>query len=141
MENVIYPGLLLRIKAAVTDYVILLLLIFSISFIFNEFENVPNYLRIAAFVFIFLLYDPLFTSLFGGTIGHRFNGIRVKKEGNKEKNIFFHFALIRYLLKVFLGWISLLTINENPKGKAIHDVAVGSIVIFKNDKKKTISYI
>ncbi len=131
MENVIYPGILLRIKAALTDYLILLALIFSVSFIFKEFDHVPNYARIIAFVFIFLLYDPLLVSLFGGTIGHHFNGIKVRREENEKKNIFFHLALIRYIIKVFLGWISFFTINGNQKVKAIHDLAVGSIVIFK----------
>ena len=131
MENVIYPGILLRIKAALSDYLILLALIFSVSFIFKEFDHVPNYARIIAFVFIFLLYDPLLVSLFGGTIGHHFNGIKVRREENEKKNIFFHLALIRYIVKVFLGWISFFTINGNQKGKAIHDLAVGSIVIFK----------
>ena len=131
MENVKYPGILTRIKALFTDYVILLLFIFSISFIFNEFENVPNYARITAFVFIFFLYDPLFTSLFGGTIGHRFNGVLIKREADEQKNIYFHLAIIRFVLKFYLGIISLFTVGSDPKRRAIHDKAVGSIVLFK----------
>ena len=45
------------------------------------------------------------------------------------KNISFPFALVRYLLKMFLGWISLLTITANDKKKAIHDFVAKSVVI------------
>jgi uncharacterized RDD family membrane protein YckC len=43
-------------------------------------------LRIAAFLFVFVFYDPIFTSLFGGTLGHIMFGIRVKGEDD-ESNI------------------------------------------------------
>jgi uncharacterized RDD family membrane protein YckC len=38
-------------------------------------------------------------------------------------------AYFRYLLKVFLGWISFLTASFNPGKRAIHDLATGSIMV------------
>lgn len=132
MENQTYPGVSTRVKAVVTDSVILVIFMLGAASMFDSINNVPDYARIAAFVFIFLLYDPLFTSSFGGTIGHFLFGIRVKRANNPKKNILFPLALFRYLIKALLGWISLITVSGNKKGKAIHDMVVQSVVIYNN---------
>ena len=129
MEEEKYATLPIRVKAAVIDGIILIALSYLISEIFSSFDTIPQYIRIISFVFIFILYDPLFTSIYGGTIGHSYSGIRVKRESDSSKNILFPFALLRFVVKFFLGWISLLTTSMNPKKKAIHDFVVGSIVL------------
>ncbi|MBK7033402.1 MAG: hypothetical protein IPH49_09075 [Ignavibacteria bacterium] len=55
--------------------ILVLLLSYSLSF----FESVPDEVRIIGYVCIFILYDPLLTSLFGGTIGHMMLGLRVRR--------------------------------------------------------------
>lgn len=127
--TVTYATLPDRIKAALIDSVLLIIVMFILSEMLSQFENVPSYIRMLIFVFLFILYDPLFISLFGATIGHSYCNISVKKENNFNKNIAFPQAVIRYILKITLGWISLLTTNGNEKKKAIHDYAVGSIVV------------
>jgi uncharacterized RDD family membrane protein YckC len=129
--EIIYPGVFDRIKAAVTDSFVIVAFIALLSNVFSNLDNVPNSYRIVGFIFIFILYDPLFTSLFGGTIGHMIMKIRVKRTSNTEKNILFHSAIIRYIVKVLLGWISLLTVGTNKKHLAIHDMIAGSIVLHK----------
>jgi len=126
----VYPDLIERIKAVFVDMLVLIFLMFIFSTIFSSFQSVPNELRIGAFVFIFLLYDPIFTSLLGGTIGHMLIGIRVKQSENKEKNINFFAALLRFLCKSALGWISLLTVSSHKEKKAIHDSVVNSVVVY-----------
>jgi len=74
--------------------------------------------------------------LFGGTIGHFLIGIRVKRERKPEKNIIFPFALIRFVVKATLGWISLLTVSNNLKRKAIHDHMIGSVVIYSDPNEQ-----
>ena len=134
-----YPGVFDRIKAIMTDGIVVVVYMFVASYIFSLFESVPDNARIIAFVFIFLLYDPIFTSLFGGTIGHMMLGIRVKRESDEQKNILFHKAILRYLAKVLLGWVSLLTVSGNKKRKAIHDFLVGSVVVYaKSEQDKNI---
>lgn len=134
-----YPGVFDRIKAIMTDGIVVVVYMFVASYIFSLFESVPDNARIIAFVFIFLLYDPIFTSLFGGTIGHMMLGIRVKRESDEQKNILFHKAILRYLVKVLLGWVSLLTVSGNKKRKAIHDFLVGSVVVYaKSEQDKNI---
>ena len=131
MKEKVYPKVLDRVKAVMTDSVILIIFIFLITFIFDSFENVPDNARVIAFIFIFILYDPIFTSFFGGTVGHKAFGLRVKRENYQLKNILFPLAIIRFIVKALLGWISLLTVTENKKGKAIHDYLVNSVVIYK----------
>ena len=80
MEIENYPNVLDRVKAVVADSVIIILFMLIATYLFSLFENVHENVRILAFVFIFLLYDPLFTSIFGGTIGHMMFGLRVKRE-------------------------------------------------------------
>jgi uncharacterized RDD family membrane protein YckC len=127
----IYPGVFDRIKAAVTDSIVIVVFIVILTLIFSQFSNVPDGFRIAGFIFIFLLYDPLFTSIFGGTIGHMIMNIQVKRSSNSEKNILFPVSIIRYIVKVLLGWISLLTVGSNKKHLAIHDMVVSSIVLYR----------
>ena len=122
----------MRVKAIVSDWIVLLILMFGISFAFNKIENVESNMRIAAFIFVFVLYDPLFTSLFGGTIGHKMNGLCVKRASNHEKNILFPIAVLRFLGKSALGTISLLTAPGNQEGRAIHDLIAGSIVLYEH---------
>lgn len=131
MSEKIHPGVLDRVKAVVTDSIVIVAFIIIVTYTFSIFDTVPDQMRIIAFVFIFILYDPIFTSIFGGTIGHMTMGIRVKREKNTKKNIIFPLAIIRFIVKTLLGWISLLTVSGNSKGKAIHDYLVGSVVIFK----------
>jgi len=130
-----YPGVFDRIKAIMTDGIVVVVYMFVAAYIFSLFESVPDNARIIAFVFIFLLYDPIFTSLFGGTIGHMMLGIRVKRESDEQKNILFHKAILRYLVKVLLGWVSLLTVSGNKKRKAIHDYLVGSVVVYAKSEQ------
>lgn len=132
MENEEFPGISDRIKANTTDYLVLCILLMAVTSFSESRPDLPLGVRISLFVFIFLVYDPLFTTLFGGTIGHYMNGIRVKRADDRTRNIPFHAAVIRYILKVFLGIISFITINSQKSNSAIHDYAADSIVIFKD---------
>ena len=133
-NNIIYPGILIRIKSLFLDYVILILIIFFISFLFKKLDEVPDSLRIGSFIFTFILYEPLFVSLFGGTIGHYSNGIRVKRLNNRNKNILLPIAIFRYIVKITLGWLSLITVNRSEENQAIHDLIANSVVIYKKKK-------
>ena len=135
----IYPAIPDRVKAIMTDSIVIILFMFLTTYAFSQFEHVPDNARIIAFLFIFGLYDPIFTSLFGGTIGHFIIGIRVKREKNQEKNIIFPLAIIRFIIKVILGWISLLTMSRDEQNRAIHDFLSGSIVIYSEEIQNELS--
>lgn len=134
MTRQTYPGIIDRMKAILLDAFVLILFMFAFSALFEAIGKVPDSARIWAFLFVFVLYDPLFTSAFGGTLGHMANGLRVKRENDPSKNVLFPLALVRYLVKACLGWISLLTVSADPKGKALHDMLVGSVVVFNTPR-------
>jgi len=131
---IIYPGVIERVKAAFADGVIVVIMMISISELFSKFEHVPDNARIAAAIFIFGLYDPIFTSLFGGTLGHLSMKLQVRNENNQAKMIILPLAILRFMIKLFLGWISLLSIGSSEKRRAMHDIASGSVVIYKNQE-------
>ena len=118
------------VRAGAVMLVILLVLIILVTHVLSFFEYVTNMVKLIALALIFTLYDPILTSIFGGTIGHIIVGIRVKNEKDLNRNIIFPFAVARFLIKVTLGWISVMTIMLNEKGKAVHDIAVKSVVIY-----------
>ncbi|WP_117882746.1 RDD family protein [Aureibaculum luteum] len=126
IEYAILPS---RVKALFIDTIIIVALIFLASEILAQFEYVPNYVRIIIFILFFHLYDPLFVSIYGGTIGHSKMGITVRDAQNPKNKINFIRALFRFVFKVALGWISFLTISGNKKKQAIHDLIGNSIVI------------
>jgi uncharacterized RDD family membrane protein YckC len=131
MNYTTYGTLIKRVKAIIFDLLVLVGLGLLATSILERFENSPDSARLIAFAFVFFLYDPLFTSFAGGTIGHLIMGLRVKREPDEEKNIIFPLAIVRFIIKAFLGWISLLTVSGNTKKKALHDMIVNSVVIVK----------
>lgn len=125
----IYATLQSRIKAAVIDGIILIVLMYSTTEILKYVDDVPSALRMYLFILFFVLYEPLMVSIFGFTAGHYYSDIKVKRANNLRKNIIFPLALLRFILKFFLGWISLLTVTGTEKKQAIHDKVANSVVI------------
>jgi hypothetical protein len=101
---------------------------FLLASLFDNFTHVPDAVRAASFIALFLVYEPLCTTL-GCTLGNYIKRIRVKKATNTAHRINFLQAVIRYVLKVLLGWISFLTIHSNNQKRAIHDFASGSVMV------------
>ena len=122
-----YPDIISRVKAVLIDALVLILLMYLATLLLAYFEDPKASVRIAVLVFIIVLYDPLFTSIWGGTIGHIINGLRVTRLTDPEKNILFPLAVLRFILKTALGWISLLSVTGDDKKRAIHDIAIGSL--------------
>lgn len=127
--NPIYSSLQNRIKAAVIDGVLLIVMMYSVAEILKSFNDVPSSLRMYLFVLLFVLYEPLMVSIFGFTAGHYYSDIKVKRMNKPDKNIIFPLAFLRFILKFFLGWLSLLTVTGTEKKQAIHDKVVNTIVI------------
>ncbi|MGB0521530.1 MAG: RDD family protein [Flammeovirgaceae bacterium] len=127
-----YPSLLDRVKAVSIDTFVLVLFMVGASLSFSHFGEIPEAARISVILAI-LLYDPICTSSFGGTLGHLFVGIRVKRADDVERNLILSVAIIRFILKTGLGWVSLLTVTGNRKKQAIHDFAAHSVVVYKGE--------
>lgn len=124
-----YASLIDRIKATFIDSLVIVGMLFAATEILTFFENVPDLVKMFLFVFIFFLYEPIFVSLYGNSIGHSYMGLCVRKEKDRAKKISFPAAILRFLCKAFLGWLSLLTVTGSSKKQAIHDVLVSSIIL------------
>jgi uncharacterized RDD family membrane protein YckC len=124
----IYPGLKERIQSTFIDSILIIVLMYLFTTILEKFDNVPDWVRIALFVGIFITYEPLCMT-FGATLGNYMMGIRARQNSDSTKRINILQAVIRYPVKVFLGWVSFLTIHRNPKRRAIHDLVSGSVMI------------
>ena len=122
-----YPELKDRIQATFIDGILLLGLTFTLAAIIDKFEHVPDWVR-AALLVPFIVYEPVSMTL-GCTLGNYIKGIRVRKVDDTSRKINIFQALVRYPIKFGLGWVSFLTIGSNPKRRAIHDLAAGSVMI------------
>lgn len=123
-----YPELTDRIQSTFIDTILLIVLMFLFANILDKFDNVPDWVRMLLFAGLFIAYEPVCMT-FGCTLGNYLKGIRVRKQSNTQERINILQAMVRYPVKIFLGWISFLTIHSNPKRRAIHDLASGSVMI------------
>ena len=123
-----HPQLSDRIQSTFIDTILIIILMFVFANILDKFDNVPDWVRIIMFTGIFIVYEPLCMTL-GSTLGNYLKGIRVRSSSDSTKRINIFQATVRYPVKVLLGWVSFLTINSNPKRRAIHDLVSGSVMI------------
>ena len=123
-----YPLLGDRVQSTFIDTILLIILMFILASILDRYEDVPTWIRIVLFVGLWGAYEPLCTTL-GATFGNYIKKIRVRQVGINSKRINIFQAIVRYLLKLSLGWISFLTIHSNKERRAIHDLAAGSVMI------------
>lgn len=129
MNEIKYGTLINRLKAILIDALVLLGLCMIATAVFSRIGYVSDTVRMVVFIFIFLLYDPLFTSIFGATIGHLIIGLRIRRAKDITRKLIFPMALIRFIIKGTLGFISLMTISITKKSRAIHDIVAGSVVL------------
>lgn len=130
----IKPDFILRIKSMVIDSLVIIILLF-IAFWFCSIFNIESANVKALLSLMIVLYEPIFTS-HSRTFGQKMMKIQVRnfahiKNGGAEQNIGFLASLFRYLIKLLLGWISLLTIHSDQYGRAIHDKFANSVMTFK----------
>jgi hypothetical protein len=101
---------------------------YLLTHLFSIFKNVPDEIRLSAFLLLFGGYEPICTA-FGATLGHYLTRIRVRKLSDTSQRINILQSFIRYPIKVALGMYAYLSISRNPQRRAIHDLARGSVMI------------
>ena len=121
------PTILRRYLSTFIDGIFISSVFIAVSFAINTDSTFASYTRTVVLLSMFFLYEPFFTSRFC-TIGQKITGIRVRTVVN-YKNISIPAAYLRIVIKIFLGFISLLSIPVSKDRRAIHDFASGSIVI------------
>lgn len=125
--NSITATLLDRTKSSIIDTLLILFLAFLIADFLSYFENVPTWLRVLLFSSL-VMYEPIFMT-FGGTLGNNIMKIRIKNSKNDATNLNLIRSIIRFSIKILLGWISYTTIFKNPRKRAIHDLIAGTTTV------------
>lgn len=128
------PSLLARLKSMLADTMVIIVLMMIAATILNALNIESGLVRGMAFALVWL-YEPIMIAL-DRTIGQRIMGLRVRNytkyiDEDTPKNINIVYLLIRYLAKILLGWVSLLTIHSNTYGQAIHDKVGNSVMTFE----------
>ncbi|HXL56895.1 MAG TPA: RDD family protein [Chitinophagaceae bacterium] len=123
-----YPSLGDRFQSLLIDSIFIIILMFVFAPLLEHFKNPPNRLRVALFFAIWGIYEPLCMT-FGFTLGNYIKKLRVRKFKDISKKINLLQALIRYIIKALLGWLSFLTIRTNNERRAIHDLVSGTVMI------------
>jgi uncharacterized RDD family membrane protein YckC len=128
-DSTMFPSLVSRIKALFVDVVIILIIFTATTLFIDSFGEIPSFVRGFILIFMLYLYDPLLTSLTGSTLGHKLMNLKVRRYDEPDRKISLGQAFGRFFIKGLLGWISFLTVTGNPRKRAIHDIASGSIML------------
>ena len=131
MKNTNTPGVFLRVKAAFVDSVIMVLLFLAATDLFSNITVNTNY-KILTFLLIVVLYEPLMVTINKATVGHRLFKLKVVQQYT-GKRITIIAAIIRFVIKALLRWVSFFTITSNKNNQAIHDIATRSVVVIDED--------
>jgi uncharacterized RDD family membrane protein YckC len=128
-----FPG---RLNAMSADLVALVLFSIAVFMLNSALESIAPVRTGLAVVWwlTLLLYEPVFVWLGGGTIGHRLMNLRVvdNRTGGRVSAVK---ALMRYLVKAFLGVFSFFTMSLSRRHQAIHDLVTNSSVRIRNPSK------
>jgi uncharacterized RDD family membrane protein YckC len=127
-QEISYPSLVKRIQSSVIDFVVLMIVMAIFAKISSLFVNFPTSFRIGLMASL-ILYEPICMSFFGYTVGNYVLGLRVRKIADESQNINIFQALLRYVVKLLLGWLAFLSIHSNEKKRAIHDFVAGTVMV------------
>ncbi|MFO1321595.1 MAG: RDD family protein [Burkholderiales bacterium] len=131
MTAVAYPRLIRRIRASMIDSVAIPVGVIAVVLAGERLGVSGGNGRILLIVVPILVLEPLLVSLTGGTIGHHLLKIRVvTRDGTRNINL--AAAMVRFLVKASLGWLSFITVFRTAKHQAIHDWVARTVVILKD---------
>lgn len=123
-----YPRLLRRYVSTLLDGFLLLVIVLTVPDFLQGTAWGVTAIRVSLFLFLALGYEPLLTWR-TCTLGQYVMGIRVRRASDPESHINLLAAYVRYLVKIFLGFISLFTIVFTRRRQAIHDLVTRSVMI------------
>jgi hypothetical protein len=79
-----YPELKDRIQSTFIDFIFLMVLLFALASLLDKYENAPDWVRIAMFVGLFIVYEPLSMTL-GCTLGNYIKGSNMERWNRLRK--------------------------------------------------------
>jgi uncharacterized RDD family membrane protein YckC len=131
MERLSFPSITRRYLSSLVDGLFIFAMLILAGYLFQNNSELTKSVRISLVLLLFLVYEPFCTSKFC-TIGQKITGIRIRDYNSKTKLPLYR-AYFRIIVKIFLGFISLLTIMFSKDRRAIHDFIARSIVLEKNN--------
>jgi len=125
------PSLILRIKSMMIDSFMIIILMYLTTVLLESFDVESGMIRGSSLILV-LLYEPILVTI-NRTVGQKIMGIRVRKfsefiNSNEKVNINIFSSMVRFVGKLTLGFLSLLTIHSDKYGQAIHDKFGNSIM-------------
>lgn len=123
-----------RIQAVLLDGIIILVILVSLIIFVSHIE-LSQPIKICLFVFAGVLFEPVLVSIIGASLGHHYKGLRVEKDGC-GKNLNILEAMFRFFVKSTLGIFSLVFFLTTKRHKALHDLAVNSVVVMNKTSLK-----
>lgn len=130
-EFLLYPGVPRRIKASAVDGVVIGLLVFVGLQVLARLAGKGPVVSGLAIVLPLFFYEPLCLWLRGATVGHTMFELRVVPVSRAGRVSLWR-AVLRFLTKAVLGWLSLLLVYSNERRRAVHDI-VGATVVVESD--------
>lgn len=125
-----YPRLAQRFRAALIDAFILACVVFGTGFLLSSFDA-SGLFKAALFTSFILAVEPGLVSTTGGTIGHHALGLRIQ-DRRTGSNLNVMLAIVRFLAKLTLGWLSFVIITLTKRHQALHDLVSNSVVTIRN---------
>jgi uncharacterized RDD family membrane protein YckC len=123
-----YPRLVRRVRAYLIDQLVMLAVFALWLFLLPWMDGFTPTQKIFALVAAMLLAEPCLVSLTGGTIGHHLMCLRIR-DARSDRNLGLVRAAVRAVLRLMLGWLSVLFILLTRRRQALHDVLTGSLVV------------
>lgn len=81
--------------------------------------------------FLVFSVEPLFVAFTGSSFGHHLVGLRVRRSA-RDARLSIFFSYLRFLVKIPLGSLSLITVLTSRRHQALHDVISRSLVVHKH---------
>lgn len=129
-QPLFYPRLIRRARAFMFDSVLLPVAVFA-SLIAGDAAGLsPTWGKVLLIALPIFVLEPLLVALTGGTVGHHLVGLKVTPLSGQGR-IGILAATLRFLVKLPLGWLSLMFVLTTRKHQAVHDLVARSIVIHR----------
>ena len=86
-KGIALPTLLVRVKALFVDLCIMLVVFTSTTLFIDSVGDISNFSKGFILIFMFFLYEPLLTSIAGGTLGHKLMTLKIRRYEEPDRKI------------------------------------------------------
>jgi uncharacterized RDD family membrane protein YckC len=128
-----------RVIATALDQTIVISLMILIGFLTGYFPVELETFKVILFYSPILFYNPVMVSSYGNTIFQKIFKVKVVREDGKYCSL--HIAILRWIVEVLLGWISIAYFMFNDKHQTIHDKVAGTVVYYIGREKNEAEHI